>query len=693
MKLFFLTFFLIGHTAFAQEDKLLAILKTDAPSLEKSDACRELARIGSAQAVPALTKLLMDEQLSHMARFALESIADPAGDVALRAALGKVKGHLLIGVISSLGTRKDSAAIKPLAKLLTDSDPAVVQAAARALGFIGGAAVPVLEGYLSTSTGPNQFAACEGLLYSAGVSPEASALAIYDTLRALPTLPHDMRVAVLRGSIKSSGRNGLSLLADSIRAESYLPAVHAIGISQELPGSEVTQALVGELAAANEPKRILLLQALGNRGDASASVALVPMAQSGPVEQRIAALNSLLQLASPSSLPALAALVKDPDTAISSEALKGLIGFPGKESDAVLLNLLSEPTPQVRIAVIGAVGQRRVLNAVPVLLKEAVSSDAEVAVASLKVLRELAGPEDIPGVLEALSKPATTAAAEAALIAICTRESGAPDLVGQLVAALTSAQGEPKLALLRILGKTGDSQARAAVQAAEAESDAAVKKTAQEVLSDWPTDDGFTSLFNGKNLAGWNAKPGWWRVEDGALTVESTPEKPCTECNYLIWRGDQPADFELLADFKLSSEANSGIQLRSKELLNWDTYGYQADMAGDGSLVGFVYHHKYALVAGRGEKSNFAADGAKTVEPLGDPEKLLKHFKPGEWNTYRIICRGPAITLYVNDVLMCQITDHRVAPEDTRGIIALQMHPGPPMKIQFKNIRIKKLTY
>jgi hypothetical protein len=203
-------------------------------------------------------------------------------------------------------------------------------------------------------------------------------------------------------------------------------------------------------------------------------------------------------------------------------------------------------------------------------------------------------------------------------------------------------------------------------------------------------EEGFIPIFNGKDLSGWEGKAGWWTVEDGALTAESTPDKPCKACNYLIWRGGQPADFELLADFKLSREANSGIQIRSEQRPDWDTFGYQADMTGDGQLVGFVYHHSRGLIAGRGEKAVFAADGKKTVERLGDPDVLLKHFKAGDWNTYRVVCRGPEITLYVNGILMCQITDHHATEAAARGIIALQMHPGPPMKVQFRNLRLKE---
>ena len=203
-------------------------------------------------------------------------------------------------------------------------------------------------------------------------------------------------------------------------------------------------------------------------------------------------------------------------------------------------------------------------------------------------------------------------------------------------------------------------------------------------------EEDFTSIFNGKDLTGWDGKPGWWKVEDGALTCESTPAKPCTKGHYLIWKGGQPGDFEIRADFCLSLHGNSGIQIRSETRPDWDTYGYQADMTGDGGLVGFVYHHKLGLVAARGQKIVLTADGQKNVEKIGDTKDLLKHYKVEGWNTYRVICRGAEITLYVNDVLMSRITD--LTPQAARtGIVALQMHPGPPMKIQFKNVRIREV--
>ncbi len=199
------------------------------------------------------------------------------------------------------------------------------------------------------------------------------------------------------------------------------------------------------------------------------------------------------------------------------------------------------------------------------------------------------------------------------------------------------------------------------------------------------------SLFNGKDLSGWEGAPGWWTVEDGALTAQSTPAKPCTACNYLVWQGGKPADFELTCDFKLSAAANSGIQIRSETRPNWDTYGYQADMTGDGSLVGYVYHHKRGLIGARGENVTITADGKKEVRKIGDAAGLLKNYKPGDWNQYSITCIGSDISLSINGVLMCQISDKDASTAVKNGIIALQMHPGPPMKVQFKNIILKEL--
>ncbi|MCF7973202.1 MAG: DUF1080 domain-containing protein [Phycisphaerae bacterium] len=822
---------LLISTAFAQEDKCIALLKSNASTQEKAAACRELAQVGTGQAVPVLTTLLGDEMLSHMARYALEPIADPSVDAALRSALGTLKGYQLVGVIVSIGVRKDVQAIEPLAQCLRHANPAVAEAAAQSLGSIGGPAVQVLGNALSRMsdrTQTYQRAICEGLFRCAEAMPDDQASVLYDRVRTVSNLPYQVHVAAVRGAILSRGAGGVSLWRDILRDEPSM-AADLMGISLAIPSQAMTRAMVRELAQANPQTKLRLVQTLGLRGDVTATPALTPLAHTGPVNLRIAAIVSLVQLGSPPSIPVLLELVKDSDPAASSAARTGLIGFPGSEVDTAVVAWLNEPDTTDRMAAIDVAGQRRITAAVQPLLQATGDSRAEVVHTSFKTLGELADAAQIPDMVDAMLKTGAVAPAEAALSAICARQPDTAMCTDKLLPGLHRAQGRPKLALLRVLRTVGDAKALAAVRAAAAESDQTVAETATRVLCDWPTvealpdlaklasttanptfrilalrgqlrlipvqieadalklsqlktvlaqiqrpeeqrlalallgqlpsaesltivmsilaqdalndeasvtavgiaehiaathpaevasamkqvrtsnkaltqriqqvlariqeptDDGFMSLFNGKDLTGWDGKPGWWTVEDGALTAESTPDRPCKVCNYLVWRDGQPGDFELLADFKLSGSGNSGIQIRSEIRPAWDTYGYQADMTGDGELIGFVYHHKYALIAGRGTKAIFQADGTQTVEQVSDPAALLTHYRQDDWNTYRVVCLGPDITLYINGVLMCQITDHRVPEAARRGIIALQMHPGPPMKIQFKNLRLKAL--
>lgn len=198
-------------------------------------------------------------------------------------------------------------------------------------------------------------------------------------------------------------------------------------------------------------------------------------------------------------------------------------------------------------------------------------------------------------------------------------------------------------------------------------------------------------MFNGRDLTGWEGMPGWWRVEDGAITAESTPEKPCERAHYLMWRGGLPGDFDLRLEYRLVG-GNSGIQFRSRELADWDTSGYQADIEDGAQWTGCLFEHTRGGVSMRGERTVIAADGSKRVTAIGDPQKLLAKVRPREWNSYRIVARGSEITLSINDVVMCEVVDNQTGLAAREGVIALQLHPGPPMKVQFRNLRIKSLT-
>jgi hypothetical protein len=202
-------------------------------------------------------------------------------------------------------------------------------------------------------------------------------------------------------------------------------------------------------------------------------------------------------------------------------------------------------------------------------------------------------------------------------------------------------------------------------------------------------EEGFVPMFNGKDLTGWEGAPGWWQGRDGVLFAESTPEKPCKRSHYLYWKGGEPGDFDLRFAFRLGGQANSGAQFRSKPRPDWDTWGYQADLDSAGVYTGCLYQHVRGLVAQRGQKVQIDESGKKTVTQFGDSAELLKVVKPGDWNEYRVLAEGPRIVLWINGVRMCEVEDHEKEFALPRGIIALQMHQGPPMKVEFKDLRIK----
>jgi hypothetical protein len=207
--------------------------------------------------------------------------------------------------------------------------------------------------------------------------------------------------------------------------------------------------------------------------------------------------------------------------------------------------------------------------------------------------------------------------------------------------------------------------------------------------------EGFKPIFDGKSLEGWDGNPKLWRVEDGAITGETTAANPAQGNTFLIWRGGQPADFELKAEFRMPNRgfANSGIQIRSWEgPEKWRVGGYQPDMDAENDYTGICYGENFrGILAQRGQKVVIDKDHQrKVVEQFADSKELAAAIKKQDWNEYHIIAKGNHIVQKINGQLMCELTD-----EDTvarkEGVIALQLHAGPPMKVQFRNVRLKEL--
>jgi hypothetical protein len=205
-------------------------------------------------------------------------------------------------------------------------------------------------------------------------------------------------------------------------------------------------------------------------------------------------------------------------------------------------------------------------------------------------------------------------------------------------------------------------------------------------------DAGFVPLFDGQSLAGWEGKPEFWRVEDGAIVGETTAEQPTKGNTFLIWRAGQVDDFELELEYRITDKGNSGIQYRSRDLGDFVVGGYQGDFEGGPKYSGILYEEKgRGILCLRGQRVAIAADGTKTPgEPLGDSAKLQEAIKPGEWNACRIVARGPKLQHFINGQLMSETVDEQEGKRAVQGVLALQVHAGPPMKVEFKDIRLKR---
>lgn len=531
--------------------------KGDAPLSERFAACRELAVWGGPAAVPVLAALLGDEKMSHMARYGLEPIPGEAVDEALRAALGKVQGKALTGVIDSIGVRKDAGAVGALSGLLGAADPEVVAAAAMSLGRIGNAeAAASLEKALAGAAGAALEALADGCLRAAdalcGTGQAAAAIGLYDRVRG-SQVSKPLRMAGVHGAILTRGREGLPLLLEMLRGKDDGMAAAALRVAYELSGPELSQALAAELPKLPAERQGPVLQALGNRQDAAALPAVLAAAKSGPANIRVAAVRAAGQLACPSCLPLLLDLCIDPETEVAAAAQAVLAGFPGAEADDAVLKQLSNPDPKVRLIAVDLIGQRRLTAALPALLQAAEDPGKQVSGASLKMLGELGGAAEIPALIALLAK-SPSGQVENALAAVCAREGTSS--AGLLCGALAEVPVPARQALLRTLSAAGGGEALAAVRAATKEAVPEMADTATRVLCDWP---GSEAAADQLALAKTSANPtcqvlalrGYIRAIGDARLSANQRQAMCQEAGALIKR---EAETKLL----LSALGNSG---------------------------------------------------------------------------------------------------------------------------------------
>lgn len=226
-------------------------------------------------------------------------------------------------------------------------------------------------------------------------------------------------------------------------------------------------------------------------------------------------------------------------------------------------------------------------------------------------------------------------------------------------------------------------------------------------------NDGFVSIFDGKTLNDWVGDPTYWSVENGNLTGTITPETLLSNNTFIIWQGGEPNNFELKLEYRISEEGNSGINYRSDPIdtIPYALKGYQADIDGKNRYTGQNYEErKRTTLAYQGEKvhvnpmtgskkedllganiENNAWKNREVTKLLGSKDSLLTFIKKDDWNQIHLMVNGNRMKHYVNGVLMSDVTDNDAINRSESGKIGVQVHVGPPMKVEFRDIRLKTI--
>ncbi|HEX3717309.1 MAG TPA: HEAT repeat domain-containing protein [Verrucomicrobiae bacterium] len=477
----------------SEETRLIAVLQSDASSYDKAAGCAELKRIGTKESVPALSALLADEQLSQLARYALEPMPGPEAGEALLVALPKTSGSNQIGIINSLAARHQPDAVPALGKLLFGNDLDVTVAAAEALGRIGGTkSLSKLEAVSPLSSGRVHAAEIDGELWIANqLLAQGEMRPARKTFQRLYDSEKNdgVRGAAFRGLILSAGKRGITLMSDAIAGSDVASQGAALQIASKLKGAAVTIALADLLPKVAAPVQIALLHCLDQRADPSAMRAVASVADSSDSNVCLAAITALGELGDGSVGLLLAQKAAATTGAEQAAARESLLELHRGSITPALVTDIDGAAPDARLELIRALGNRADGSAVSKLSELARGGDDSTRAAAFQALALLAGPRQIPdmvqSVIDAKSDDARSEAADALGTACQRIESEAGHVDASAVAdSVRTAPLQARLSLLPVCAGLSEGPARDALRAALQDTNPQVRKAAVSAVCD-----------------------------------------------------------------------------------------------------------------------------------------------------------------------------------------------------------------
>lgn len=479
------------------EARLLQILTGNATLAGKQFVCEQLSLMGSKASVPTLIKLLHDSSTSDMARYALERIPDPAADQALRKALAKSSGTIRLGIINSIGQRRDAHAVAELGKLAKSSEAATAAAAINALGRIGDEkSAKILAEATDKTTGAMQTLVCDAYLNCASMFLKQGkmdkAAAIYVQLNA-PQFSEATRFAALRGIVQTRRENVSEFVLGLIKNPEAQTQTLGVNLVSEIPTTESVAEIAQILPSLSPENQVQLLFSLAERPEDEVRQAAVLAAQSQHREVRVAALQALGKVGDASAVPLLAnaAAAKSLE---SASARKSLYRLSGLNVDETIVAGVASAAPEVQVELILAVNQRRIKAAAPTLLQAAKSPEAPVRLEAIRALKTVAEERHLAGLVELLVQAPNAAERnelQQAVIAVALltplEKRNSATVLNRLKQIPPQTNAAARKSLLHVLGNIGDKAALPVLVDALKDTSTSIKTAAINALSEWPS--------------------------------------------------------------------------------------------------------------------------------------------------------------------------------------------------------------
>jgi HEAT repeat protein len=477
-------------------EQIVKLLDSDTPFGCKQFACMQLSLVGNEEQVPAIAKLLMDEELSFSACFSLERIPSAKADQALRDALSQTKGAVRIGIINSIGKKQDPEAIDELGKLLSDPDEQTAQAAALALGMIGTKeAAEQINQQMQNSSGKWHIQLAKAYLMCADNLVQKNEMEAAEKIyKEMSTSENShVKALALSGLVTTGEMEADEFVSEALCSDDKRMQIMALRHVRKITGSQATKSFSALLVDLPEESQIMLLQALADRSDKAAMDDVLEAASSSDPDVRVAALQALGKVGNEKAVGLLIETAATTKGDEQQAARKGLARLSGDEVDSAIAHLLSDVDTQIKIEAIKALAARQAQGVSKDLLEMLDDDNQQIRLESWKALSQVATEKDLSLMISLWLKTDSAGelkAAEDAIVAVGRKIPSEKQPGKTILAKMDSAKNDDvKASLYQALGRIGDESALPALKEVLGSDNRTIRNAAIRGLSYWPNDE------------------------------------------------------------------------------------------------------------------------------------------------------------------------------------------------------------